>query len=36
MHILGIQKSDLIHEVKDVLGVPTFLQISEGGQTLFI
>ena len=36
MHILGIQKSDLIHEVKDVLGVPTFLQLSEGGQTLFI
>ncbi len=36
MHILGIQKSDLIHEVKDVLGVPTFLKISEGGQTLFI
>jgi peroxiredoxin family protein len=36
MHILGIQKSDLIHEVKDVLGVPTFLQVSEGGQTLFI
>lgn len=36
MHILGIQKTDLIHEVKDVLGVPTFLKISEGGQTLFI
>lgn len=36
MHILGIQKSDLIHEVKDVLGVPTFLNISEGGQILFI
>lgn len=36
MHILGIQKKDLIHEVKDVLGVPTFLQLSEGGQTIFI
>jgi len=36
MHILGIQKADLIHEVKDVLGVPTFLQLSEGGQTIFI
>jgi peroxiredoxin family protein len=36
MHILGIQRSDLIHEVKDVLGVPTFLNISEGGQILFI
>lgn len=36
MHILGIQKTDLIHEVKDVLGVPTFLNISEGGQIIFI
>ena len=36
MHILGLQKSDFIHEVKDVLGVSTFLDISEGGQTLFI
>ena len=35
MHILGLQKSDFIHEVKDVLGVSTFLDISEGGQTLF-
>jgi len=36
MHILGLEKSDFIHEVKDVLGVPTFLQIADGGQTLFI
>lgn len=36
MHVLGLQKSDFIHEVKDVLGVATFLKISEGGQTLFI
>ena len=36
MHILGLQKSDFIHEVKDVLGVATFLEISEGGRTLFI
>jgi peroxiredoxin family protein len=36
MHILGLQKSDFIPEVKDVLGVATFLKISEGGQTLFI
>lgn len=36
MHILGLQKGDFIHEVKDVLGVSTFLDISEGGQTLFI
>ena len=36
MHILGLQKSDFIHEVKEVLGVTTFLDISEGGRTLFI
>lgn len=36
MHILGLKKNDFIHEVKDVLGVATFLNISEGGRTLFI
>ena len=36
MHILGLEKSDFIKEVKDVLGVATFLEISEGGQTIFI
>lgn len=36
MHILGLQKNDFIHEVKDVLGVATFLKISEGGRTIFI
>lgn len=36
MHILGLEKKDFIHEVKDVLGVATFLQISEGGRTLFV
>lgn len=36
MHVLGLTKKDFIHEVKDVLGVATFLEISEGGQTLFI
>lgn len=36
MHILGLQKRDFIPEVKDVLGVATFLKLSEGGQTLFI
>jgi peroxiredoxin family protein len=36
MHILGLEKSDFIPEVKDVLGVATFLKLSEGGQTLFI
>ena len=36
MHVLGLKKSDFIHEMKDVLGVATFLQLSEGGRTLFI
>ncbi|MDR1527962.1 MAG: DsrE/DsrF/DrsH-like family protein [Dysgonamonadaceae bacterium] len=36
MHILGLQKSDFIPEIKDVLGVASFLKLSEGGQTLFI
>jgi peroxiredoxin family protein len=36
MYILGLEKKDFIKEVKDVLGVPTFLKISEGGQVLFI
>jgi peroxiredoxin family protein len=36
MHILGIGKSDIIPEVKEILGVASFLKLSEGGQTLFI
>ncbi len=36
MHILGLEKKDFIHEVKDVLGVATFLRIADGGQVLFI
>jgi peroxiredoxin family protein len=36
MHILGLTKDDFIPEVKDVLGVASFLQLSDGGQTLFI
>ena len=36
MHVLGLKKDDFISEVKDVLGVASFLQLSEGGQTLFI
>jgi peroxiredoxin family protein len=36
MHVLGLQKNDFIPEVKDVLGVASFLNLSEGGQTLFI
>lgn len=36
MHVLGLQQDDFIHEVEDVLGVATFLKLSEGGQTLFV
>jgi peroxiredoxin family protein len=36
MHVLGLKKEDFIPEVKDALGVATFLQLSEGGRTLFI
>jgi peroxiredoxin family protein len=36
MHILGLKKNDFIPEVKDVLGVASFLKLSDGGQTLFI
>lgn len=36
MVILGIQLKDLIPEVKEVLGVAKFLEIAEGGETLFI
>ena len=36
MHILGIEKSDLVPEVKDILGVASFLKMADNGQTLFI
>ena len=36
MHVLGLSKDDFIPEVKEVLGVATFLRLSDGGQTLFI
>ena len=36
MHVLGLKQSDFINEVKDTLGVASFLQISEGGRTMFI
>ena len=36
MNILGLCKDDFIPEVKEVIGVPKFLQLSEGGETLFI
>jgi len=36
MHILGMDKETFIPEVKDVLGVATFLELSEGGDRIFI
>lgn len=36
MNILGITRSDLIDEVQDVIGVPTFLKLSQDAQVLFI
>jgi peroxiredoxin family protein len=36
MHVLGLTRADFIPEVKDVLGVASFLEFSKGGQTLFI
>ncbi|MBE6340252.1 MAG: DsrE/DsrF/DrsH-like family protein [Bacteroidales bacterium] len=36
MHVLGLKKNDFINEVKDELGVASFLKISEGGRTIFI
>ncbi|MGN0282325.1 MAG: DsrE/DsrF/DrsH-like family protein [Prevotella sp.] len=36
MHILGLKREDFFPEVKDVLGVASFLKLSERGQTLFI
>lgn len=36
MVILGLRKDDLIPEIRDVLGVATFLERSSGGEVLFI
>jgi len=36
MHILGIAKEDLIDEVQEIIGVPTFLEYSKDGQVIFI
>jgi len=36
MHILGLQRSDLIDEVQEVVGVATFLNESEGAHIIFI
>lgn len=36
MEMMGVKKVDFIPEVQDIVGAATFLQISEGGQTIFI
>jgi peroxiredoxin family protein len=36
MNILGLELDDFIPEVREVIGVPKFLEISSGGETLFI
>jgi peroxiredoxin family protein len=36
MHLLGLRREELIPEVKEVIGVTSFLALSDGGQTLFI
>jgi peroxiredoxin family protein len=36
MNILGLKRSDLIDEVQEVIGVPTFLSYSQDAQVLFI
>jgi peroxiredoxin family protein len=36
MNILGITRSDLMDDVGEVIGVPTFLEYSRDGQVLFI
>jgi peroxiredoxin family protein len=36
MHVLELTREDFIPEVKAVLGVASFLEMSQGGQTLFI
>jgi peroxiredoxin family protein len=36
MHVLGLKRDHFIPEVKDVLGVASFLKLAADGQTLFI
>lgn len=36
MHILGIKKEDLVDDVKEVIGVATFLEYSQDAQVIFI
>jgi len=36
MKVMGIPRSDLIDELKDVVGVGSFIAMADGGQVLFI
>lgn len=36
INILGLKKEDFIPEIKEILGVAKFLNLSEGGEILFI
>lgn len=36
MDVMGLKKEDFIEEVDDVVGAATFIQLSEGGQVIFI
>ena len=36
MNILGTEKSDFIPEVKEVIGVATFMEYSSGGERIFV
>ncbi len=36
MNILGIKKGDFIPQIKEVIGVPRFLEYSAGGERIFI
>lgn len=36
MEVMGVSREDLIGEVEDVVGAASFLEMAQGGQTLFI
>jgi len=36
MDVMGLRREDFIPEVDDVVGAATFIQLSEGGQVIFI
>jgi peroxiredoxin family protein len=36
MEVMSVKREDLIPEVEDVVGAASFLEMSQGGQTLFI